>query len=301
MNVPKAKSTIGYHIRILKQGLMWLAFGTLLFTSGCDLLQLQENSTPVLARVEGDYLFQSDLKGIVPDGISYSDSVALVKKYVNSWVKSKLMLAQAEKNLTESQMNFDKQLSDYRSSLVIYRYESLLIDQELDTVVSEDEIEQYYQAHTFDFELKENILRAYYAAFEANNMLSDSISALFITEDSLSIDSLRGFEDMVDFITISTDTSHWISFLEFQQIFPVENYNQELFLKNNRLIDLEKEGVKYLARILDFKIKDDISPLEIERENIEQIIINKRKTKLIKKVREDIYKKALYNGDFEVY
>jgi hypothetical protein len=278
-----------------------LVFGTLILLSGCDLLQLQENSTPVLARVEGEYLFQSDLKGVVPEGLPYSDSVALVKKYVNNWVKNKLMLAQAEKNLTESQMDFDKQLNDYRSSLVIYRYESLLIDQELDTVVSDEEIQQYYQSHVYDFELKENILRAYYVVLESENELLDSISDVFVLPDTLAIYSLQDFENFVDFITLSTDTNLWMSFVQFQQIIPVESYNHDLFLQNNRYIELEEDGVSYMARILDFKIKDDISPLEVERTNIEQIIINKRKTKLIKKVREDIYNKALYNGDFEVY
>jgi hypothetical protein len=119
--------------------------------------------------------------------------------------------------------------------------------------------------------------------------------------DTLATYSLQDFENFVDFITVSTDTNLWMSFVQFQQIIPVESYNHDLFLQNNRYIELEEEGISYMARILDFKIKDDISPLEVERTNIEQIIINKRKTKLIKKVREDIYNKALYNGDFEVY
>jgi len=278
-----------------------LVFGAMILLSGCDLLQLQENSTPVLARVEGEYLFLSDLKGVVPEGLPYSDSTALVKKYVNNWVKNKLMLAQAEKNLTEPQMDFEKQLNDYRSSLVIYRYESLLIDQELDTVVSDEEIQQYYQSHVYDFELKENILRAYYVVMESENELLDSISDVFMLPDTLAIYSLQDFENFIDFITISTDTNLWMSFVQFQQIIPLESYNHELFLQNNRYIEIEEAGISYMARILDFKIKDDISPLEVERTNIEQIIINKRKTKLIKKVREDIYNKALYNGDFEVY
>jgi len=268
---------------------------------GCNLLPLKENKTAVLARVERDYLFQSDLAGIVPAGLPYADSAALVKRYVNNWVKNKLMLAQAERNLTESQMDFEKQLDDYRSSLVIFRYESLLIDQELDTVVSDDEIRQYYQSHLYDFELKENILRAYFVVLDQENILTERLQEIFILPDSTAIDSLIAFERAGEFFDFSIDTSNWMSFVQFQQLIPVESYNQELFLQNNRIIQIEESGSSYLAKILDFKIKDDITPVEMERDNIRQIIINKRKTKLIKKVRDDIYNKALYNGDFEVY
>ena len=77
--------------------------------------------------------------------------------------------------------------------------------------------------------------------------------------------------------------------------------NQELFLKNKRLIRIEENGMVFLVKVVNFKIKDDISPLEVERQDIRHIIINQRKVRLIKKVRDDIYKKALYNNDFEIF
>jgi hypothetical protein len=268
---------------------------------GCNVVSLNENHSPVLAEVEGDYLFLSDLEGVVPHGLSRSDSIGLARNFINNWVKNRLMVVQAERNLTPEQLDFSKQLNDYRNSLIIYRYETLLIEQELDTVVTDAEIASYYQTHPGDFELKENILRAYFAIVNSETALMDSIMGVFSLPDSLALDSLLYFEKNVDLVSLEIDTTKWMSFFQFQQTIPILTYNQELFLNNNRLIHLEQNGLDYLVKVVDFKIKEDISPIEVERQDIRYIIINQRKTRLIKKVREDIYKKALYNNDFEVY
>lgn len=278
-----------------------LFWGLTLCFTGCNVVSLNENQSPVLAEVEGDYLFLSDLEGVIPHGQSHSDSIGLARNFINNWVKNRLMVSQAERNLTEEQLDFSKQLNDYRNSLIIYRYETLLIEQELDTVVSDDEIVAYYQSHHNDFELKENILRSYYAIVNAETPLLDTLIGVFALPDTLAIDSLLTFEKNIDMLSLEIDTTKWVSFFQFQQIIPVETYNQELFLNNNRLIHLEENGIDYLVKVVDFKIKEDISPLEVERQDIRHIIINQRKTRLIKKVREDIYNKALYNNEFEVY
>jgi hypothetical protein len=272
-----------------------------MFLSGCDMVSLKEDQGRVLAQVEGEYLFLSDLTGVVPQGISHSDSIALAKNFINNWVKNRLMIVQAERNLTEEQLDFSKQLEDYRNSLVIYRYETLLIDQELDTVVTDAQIMSFYQSHLGDFELKENILRAYYAIVNSETPLLDQVLEVFDLPDALAVDSLLYYEKSDDMLSLSVDTSYWMSFFQFQQIIPIESYNQELFLKNKRFIRIEENGMDFLVKVVNFKIKDDISPLEVERQDIRHIIINQRKVRLIKKVRDDIYKKALYNNDFEIF
>ncbi|OFY50621.1 MAG: hypothetical protein A2W85_07965 [Bacteroidetes bacterium GWF2_41_31] len=297
MNMILPISPLANSTKIMVLVLWWAG----MFLSGCDMVSLKEDQGRVLAQVEGEYLFLSDLTGVVPQGISHSDSIALAKNFINNWVKNRLMIVQAERNLTEEQLDFSKQLEDYRNSLVIYRYETLLIDQELDTVVTDAQIMSFYQSHLGDFELKENILRAYYAIVNSETPLLDQVLEVFDLPDALAVDSLLYYEKSDDMLSLSVDTSYWMSFFQFQQIIPIESYNQELFLKNKRFIRIEENGMVFLVKVVNFKIKDDISPLEVERQDIRHIIINQRKVRLIKKVRDDIYKKALYNNDFEIF
>ncbi len=72
----------------------------------------------VIARVHDDYLYESDIRRLVPENLSRLDSIAFVRNYTDQWIKTRLMIRQAEKNLTDRQLNFDRQLEDYKNSLI---------------------------------------------------------------------------------------------------------------------------------------------------------------------------------------
>jgi len=254
----------------------------------------------VVARVYDDYLYESDLRRIVPENISKLDSIAFVKNYTDQWIRTRLMIRQAEKNLTDRQLNFDRQLEDYKNSLIIYQYETELVRQKLDTLVTEEEIEKYYNEHLADFELKENIVKVQYVILDKTEDLEDKFKELFSLPDSISTDSLEFYSKMYS-IPYFLDTATWIRFDDLLSIIPIETYNQELFLKGRRFITLSDDHFVYLLKFVNFRIKNDISPLDFKRNDIRDIIINKRKVELIKKLRTDIYKKAILKKDIEVY
>jgi len=255
---------------------------------------LIDNEGALLARVNDEYLYDSELKGLVPEGSSPRDSMVLVKNFVNNWVKITLMISKAEKNLTDHQLNFDKQLTDYKNSLIIFKYESEWINQNLDTAVIDSEIETYYKEHLSDFELKENIARVMYVILD-----QDSEEVLNLP-DSIMLDSLEALCKLYA-NSFYLDTANWISFNRLQNIVPIETYNQELFLKENNFVKLNKGSELYLIKFVDYKIEDDISPLDFEYNDIRNIIINKRKMRLVKKMRNDIYENAILSKEFEIY
>ena len=51
-----------------------------------------------LARAYNEYLFESDLKGVVQKGTPARDSLMIVKAFIDNWVRQRLILHQAEKN-----------------------------------------------------------------------------------------------------------------------------------------------------------------------------------------------------------
>ena len=242
----------------------------------------------------------SDIQDIIPPNISPRDSIAFIRSYVNDWVKTNVMIYQARQNLPESQLDFSKQLEDYRNSLIIYHYETKLIDQYLDTVISESEIENYYNSHLSDFELKENITKAVYVIIENDSATEEIFDHVFSLSDTLLYDSLEYYA-LLYAVSSHIDTAKWVSFFNIQQVIPIETYNRELFLKNNRFIKINTERYIYLVKFINFKIKDDISPLDFKRDDIYNIIISRRKVRLAKKVRSDIFDRALKNNEFKIY
>ncbi len=259
----------------------------------------QDKGTP-LARVGDHYLYENDIKGLLPPNTSPLDSIVWVRNYTNNWVKIQLLIKKAKQNLKPEQLDFDKQLEKYRNSLISYTYETELIRQQLDTVVTDTQIEEFYNQHKNEFILVKNIVRAMYVVIENNKELSKHFTKLFALPDSLIIDSLE-YNCKQYSHDYFLDTTTWLLFDDVLKTIPVKTYNKELFLKNNRFVEVKDKDYIYLINFVDFKIKNDFSPLELERENIKNIIINSRKIKFIKQLHDKLYQDAAQKNEFEIY
>ena len=134
---------------------------TLLLMTSCDFFS-KKTKEVVVAECYGKYLYASDLLDIVPDNTATLDSLMRVNAFIDSWIQRQVLLHQAETNLDKKELDLDKQLEEYRNSLVVYAYETKLIDQKLDTVVSEDEITEFYEQNKEDFQVRNTMVRAAY-------------------------------------------------------------------------------------------------------------------------------------------
>ncbi len=253
-----------------------------------------------LARVDDEILYDSDIKGLLPENISHRDSIIWVNNYVNNWVRNKLLINKAEENLDDRKLDFKNQLEKYKNSLIIYTYQNEIIKQNLDTTVSIEEVEKYYNEHLNDFVLLKNIVRVMYIVTENSKEIDKKFSELFTLPDSVMMDSLEANCEIYarDYFL---DTTVWIPFDELLNHIPIKVYNKELYLKNNKFVKIKNKKELYFVKFIDFKIKNDHSPLELEEDNIKSIIINKRKVDLVKELRKKLFENALKKNEIEIY
>jgi len=270
----------------------------LLLLTSCTYLH-KEGDRP-LARVDDDYLFESDLAGMVAPETSATDSLNLTRNYIDSWIKKKILIHQAEKNLTEDQLDFSKELEDYRNSLVVFAYENMLITQRLDTIVSEGEIESYYLENQRIFQLKNNIVRLSYVKIPIDSKQTRKIRRFFYSEDPGDKEKLSDLCDKY-FTQYFVDDDTWLIFDDVMQEIPIQTYNQEEFLRYRRTFEIQDSLYLYLTKFLDFKIKESTSPLQFEKQRIKSIILNKRKLTLLNTMRQDVYDDALQKNTIETY
>lgn len=258
-----------------------------------------DKGTP-LARVGDDYLYEKDIASLLPENMPPQDSLIWVRNYVNNWVSTKLIIEKARQNLKPDQLDFKEQLEKYKNSLITYAYQTEIIKQKLDTVVTDEEIEKYYVEHKRDFVLLRNIVRVMYVVIENDKKVEKKFLKLFSLPDSVMMDSLEYNCELYakDYFL---DTATWIPFDDLLKSIPIEVYNKELFLENNRFINIKDKSNIYLVKFIDFKIKNDISPLILEKNNIRNILINKRKVDLVKELRDKLYQNAIRNDEIEIY
>ena len=256
------------------------------------------NGKNAIARVFDNYLYEEDLEKAMPDNIAKSDSAAFVSEYIDNWIKQQLLVAKADKNLSTEDKDFSRELEDYKNSLLIYKYESQLVQQNLDTLVSDDDIAQYYETNKKDFLLKENIVKVLYVK------LPRKISTA-VPRQLLSSSNAGDRTRLQDFcvknaINYYLDDESWLFFNDILKEIPINTYNQEEYLKNNRFIELQDSTYSYLLNIKGFMIKDGLSPLSFERNNIKNLIINKRKMKILDDMKNKIFEDAVKGGDFKI-
>jgi hypothetical protein len=271
----------------------------LIFLTSCSYF-FKKKTERVLARAYDDYLYESDLKGVIPPGASAKDSANLARNFIDTWVHQKLLIQQAKNNLTNQQMDFSTQLENYKNSLTIYEYEHELVNQKLDTIVSDEEIENYYASNQKNFLLKENIVKLQYVKVPLKSQNLSQLRKLLNSDASADKTRLSELAEKyaADYFL---DDQNWLLLNDVLTQIPIKTYNQEEFFKTHHILEVQDSAYYYLIRFRDFRIKDNISPLSFEKERIRNIILNKRKMDLINKMHQDVYQSALKKNDFEIY
>lgn len=264
---------------------------------GCENSEFNKDAA---ARVGDKYLLTSEVTAMVPKGTNATDSLLITRNYINAWIRKQTVLQHAENNLPEDLTDYENKLQDYRNSLVIYTYQKELVRQQLDTVVSEMEIAEYYEKNPVNFQLKENILLSDFVIADQEIADRERIKKLIISDSLLDHQELEEYckEISADYFL---DEDEWIFFNDLIKYIPIKTFNQEQFLANNRYVELSDSLRVYIMRIKDYKIKESLSPLDFERENIRMIILNKRKSLLIEQMENELFDQALKTNNIEIY
>lgn len=279
-----------------------MRFSSLLFLlifCSCSFIKKEADDSRI-ARVKEEYLLLSDIEGIVPENTTSEDSILLIDNYIQGWLKDNLILKKAELNLKENQKDVKKQLEDYRRSLIVYSYEKELIKQRLDTIVSMDEIQKFYDGNSQNFELRNDIVKVLYLKMTKKAPQLKKIRELYQYKKETDKEELKELAHQYA-EKFHLNDEQWILFDELKKEVPIFVSQTKGFLKNIKNIEVEDSLSIYFVHIKDFKLKNDMSPLSFESKNIKNIIINKRKLSLINKIRSDLYEEAFMDKDIEIY
>ncbi|WP_367180223.1 peptidyl-prolyl cis-trans isomerase [uncultured Lacinutrix sp.] len=254
-----------------------------------------------IARVNEAYLYQDDILDILPENYTKEDSTIIVNDYINRWATEQLLVNGATLNLEEStQKDFDRLVKQYRSDLYSKAYLEALVYKSLDTLVTSQEAEAYYENNKEAFKLNEDLIKFRYINLDNNRLDLSDIKEKFKRynlSDKKHLDSIA-----IQFRSYSLNDSAWIRLDQAIIKIPVittENKNE--LLKKSNFIQLKDSLGLYLMQINEVQTRNSIAPLEYVNPTINQIVINKRKLELIRQLEKDITKDAIKNKQFEIY
>ena len=268
--------------------------------TSCDYIKLQEKDAPtseIIAIVNTYKLFKADLKDFLPRNISREDSLILVKSFIQDWAVKKLLLdAAANNNTQESLKNINNLVQDYKESLLINNFKEALIKQQLDTIISDDEVEAYYLINNENFKLNEVLVKSKYLYFDASVINKKEIVKFFKSEEIEDAEELE--RQQLSFKMYQLNDSIWT---ELDKILLKLPFSKENLLKKSKFIQKQDSLGLYLVAIKDVLRRNDIAPLSYIKPTIKEMILHKRKIELIRNIEKIIVKDATKNNNFKIY
>ncbi|HAF28556.1 MAG TPA: hypothetical protein DCG75_05865 [Bacteroidales bacterium] len=270
----------------------------LIFALSCKNKSVVEEKP--LARVHNKFLYKSEMKSLFNSTISKEDSIVVARNYINDWIKKQLLVQKAELNLNEESKDIEKQIEDYRSSLLIFKYKQELIKQKLDTVITSEEIENYYNEYSGNFILNFNIVKALYLKISKEAPGIDKIKRWYKSTDAEDLSRLEDY--CYQYATKYDDFNNsWIPFNNLLIEIPTNIGDQERYLKYNTYIETEDDLYYYFVKINEFSLKSTIQPLEYAKSKIKSILLNKRKFTFLEELENSVYNDALNHNEFVIY
>jgi hypothetical protein len=271
----------------------------LLVLVGCKSKDTEVEKIP-LAKVNDKFLYDVDIKELFTSNLSQEDSVTIAKNFIDEWVKKQLLLTKAELNLTEENNDIEKQIEDYRSSLLIFKYKQELINQKLDTVVTDEEIEAYYNDYSANFVLNHNIVKVLFLMISKEAPEIDKVKRWYKSNDEENLSRLEDYcyQYATKFDNFNND---WIPFNSLLIELPINIDDQERYLRYNKYLETEDSLYYYFVKINEHSLKSTIQPLEYAKHKIKSIILNKRKFTFIEELENKVYNDALNHNEFIIY
>ena len=224
----------------------------------------------------------------------------LVNRYINSWAADRVYLKIAEQQLSKSEKDVTKELEDYRKSLLKYRYEQLYVNERLDTAVSMEHIEEYYQAHQDKFVLDRPVVKARFlniaqdspALKQIRKKMSSSDANELVEADSLAFSSAVKFTTWAD---------RWIDVAVIAREYSMDYADLLSRMNKGWIENVDTTGYMRLTYISQMTQKGKIAPLEYCQEDIKNVIISSRRQDILMSLEQDLLKDARENGDFVIY
>ena len=254
----------------------------------------------VVARVGEHRLMRSELAAYIPAGVSSEDSLALAQSYIKSWAEELIFLDMAEKHLSAEEKDVTKDLEDYRRTLLKYRYEERYINDRLDTLISDEEVRNYYREHMDKFLVERPLLKARYMIIPADSRSLKTIKELMSSDDAMdaiAADSLA-FTAALRYVD-SSDA--WMDAILLARDLGTDEVSMMSALRNRTIEFKGDDGLLRVAYVVDMVQKGSPAPLDYCEERIKDILLSARKHELVGGLERDLLNDALAKGKFVIY
>jgi hypothetical protein len=273
----------------MKSQFLYFIIFVISLSYGCGKVSFKDKK---VAKVYRETLFNSEIEYRVWDNMDGNDSTTLKSLFVEHWIRKQLLLHKAQIS-SEDEKTIDKLTHDYRNSLIIDFYENRIINEQLDSIISDQELKDYYDQVKNNFKLDETVVNIKFIKLVADKQTINKIKNLW---------NAGKYNGITDYIHLSQEESalnndFWISISKLNHIIP------RSLIQDKSSYEVQKNinGTEYFLKVMNSRHKNEIIPLPIIKDEIRELILKKRKTDLVDSFIADLYKQETKNNNVKIY
>lgn len=254
-----------------------------------------------IARVNNSKLYREDIKDLVPVGTSKKDSVIIVKDFIDRWASQKLLFNAAEVNLSdEKQKELINLVDQYKKDLYTKAYIEQLVYKSFDTIVNDQELNEYYEKNKENFKTNSALVKMSYVQIYKSNPKLTALTNKFANSSKENKEAIRN--STIEFKSYAFNDSIWIDMNQVYEKLPFINIeNKEKYLVKGKTIKFADSTDVYLIKTSNFIERNQVSPFQYIKPTLKKVILNNRKIELINKFQKDITTDALKDKKYEIY
>lgn len=272
-----------------------LQWATLLLSGFFVLISCsnEEKEEKYIAKVYNYKLYEKD----IPQEILEDETTKEI--FIKTWVENKILFYQAKLDNRIDQRSIQNQVEKYEEELYYFYLEELLISEKLDTTITENEIVKYYNQNKEEFVLNDFLVKVMYLKVPVDAPDIEKIKRKYLLKNPKDIDEILQYAKIYS-SNFYYDEENWIYFDDITKEVPLGDMPKERTITQKKKLYFEDGNHYYFLNILDYKLKDALSPLSFERDNIRKKILNLRIKRLRDSIKEEIIKKEYNKGNVKI-
>ena len=145
-----------------------------------------------LAGIDGHYLYADEVEAMLPLELSGEDSARFVDRYVRNWLEDVLLYEKAQDNIADVKA-IEERVENYRKALVVHAYQQALLEQQLLSDITEDELERYFDSHQDVFKVERPLIKGLFIKVPLQAPRVDDVRRWYKSTSLTSVEHLEKY------------------------------------------------------------------------------------------------------------
>lgn len=254
----------------LKQAVSIVSLFSVFLLFGCNL-----NNT-IVANVGDASLTDKDVFLLMKHyGYQPSDSIKY-RAIVEDWCSNEIFNQELKKKHPEEWALIKLRSNSLSADLAKHYLEENDLRAKLDTIVTDQEIKDYYDSHQEEFILNDYIVKALYLKIPKNlDFKEKNVHRNYLLKNDKDLAELNSYAKLYAENYYFNDST-WKYLNQIIKDVPIQKYNVDNIVLNRSKTYFSDEEYTYFINIIDYKLKDEAPPLNFLAVEIRNSIITHR-------------------------